>query len=720
MADYRRLLLLVLIMTGVAIIVGLTALAVFYDAAFERERQRLVNFAESQARLMLALGPAGLPQVLEDQRRLREKAAGQSAELQLARREGESIVFLTPARGSDQPRAPVTFRGPAAEPMTQALLGRSGTMIGRDYADRRVLAAFEPLPALGLGLVAKIDMAEINGRYLRAGLVAGFVSLVAVVGAALLFIQLGEPMIRRMRESESRYRALFENMDLGVAVYQSLAGGEDFAFRDFNRAAEQISQLGRQQVINKRLTDMFPGAEEFGAIEVMRRVWQTSRPERLPTRYYRDERIAGWWDVYVYKLPTGEIVTLFADVSERERQAEALRQSEARYRNLVEAQPDPICQFLPDTTLTFVNHAYAQFYGTEPQELIGKRWLDFAAPDERPRFLEELSSFTPEHPQRQEETSSTRIDQDVRWYLCHLYSFFDDAGQIISFQTFGTDITARKRAEEQLARQIDLLTAITDSAADAIFVSDGEERITFMNPAAERIFGWSREELMGRKVHDAIHHRYPDGRPFPASECPLRRVYATGETLVGHEDVFFRKDGSPVPVACTNAPLKIDGRIAGAVLVAHDITQRKKAEETLRASEARLRLFIETAPVAIAMFDCNMRYLAASRRFCSDYRLDSTNLVGRSHYEVFPDMSDRWREVHRRCLEGAVERSDGDRFDRADGSVDWVRWEIQPWRTGGGQIGGLTLFSEDISERRRTEEALHESETRLRRAVEQA
>ena len=116
----------------------------------------------------------------------------------------------------------------------------------------------------------------------------------------------------------------------------------------------------------------------------------------------------------------------------------------------------------------------------------------------------------------------------MRWYLCHLYGFFDDAGKIVSFQTFGTDITPRKRAEEQLAEQLGLLTAITDSAADAIFVSDGEERVTLMNPAAERIFGWSRQELTGRKLHDAIHDRHPDGRPYPASECPLSRVYATG------------------------------------------------------------------------------------------------------------------------------------------------------------------------------------------------
>ena len=235
-----------------------------------------------------------------------------------------------------------------------------------------------------------------------------------------------------------------------------------------------------------------------------------------------------------------------------------------------------------------------------------------------------------EHPQRQEETSSRRIDQDVRWYLYHLYSFFDDAGHIISFQTFGTDITARKRAEEQLARQIDLLTAITDSAADAIFVSDGEERITFMNPAAERIFGWSREELMGRKLHDAIHHRYPDGRPFPASECPLRRVYATGETLVGREDVFFRKDGSPVPVACSNAPLKIEGRIAGAVLVAQDITQRKEAERALSESENRMRALLDASQDEILLLGIEGDVLAINK--AAEHRLarraDGAHLIG--------------------------------------------------------------------------------------------
>ena len=605
--------------------------------------------------------------------------------------------------------------------MTAALSGRSGTTIGRDYAGRRVLAAFEPVPHFGLGLVAKIDMREINQSYLHAAMTAGLVSLATVLGAVLLFFRIGEPIIRRLRESESRYRELFENMDIGVAVCHARSADGEFILKDFNRAGENIAQIKRRKLIGRSLTEMFPGVGELGLIDVLKRVWRTGEAERLPTRYYRDGRIEGWRDVYAYRLPSGEVVTLFSDVSERERQAEALRQSEERYRNLVEAQPDPICQFLPDTTLTFVNRAYAQFYATEPEKLIGKRWLDFAVSDERPRFLEELSSFTPANPERHEETHSTRADREVRWYLCHTYGFFDDTGNILSFQTFGTDITARKRSEELLAQQLGLLTAITDSAADAIFVADGEDRVTLINPAAERIFGWSREELTGRKLHDAIHDRHPDGSPYPVSECPLSRVYATGETLVRHEDVFFRKDGSQVPVACSNAPLMIEGRIAGSVLVAHDITNRKLAEQALRESEARYRTAGEA--IRYGVWVCNPQ---GGVEFVSQIFLD---LIGKTLDEVKPrgwldrlppeDLKptlDAWHE----CVRTGSEWSWEHRVKGTDGAYRTILSLGRPVRDDRDCITSWVGFNLDISDRKRAEEALRESETRLRRTVEYA
>ncbi len=119
-----------------------------------------------------------------------------------------------------------------------------------------------------------------------------------------------------------------------------------------------------------------------------------------------------------------------------------------------------------------------------------------------------------------------------------------------------------------------------------------------------------------------------------------------------------------------------------------------------------LRQFVEHAPAPIAMFDREMKYIMASRRFVTDYNLKLQDLIGRSHYEVFPEIPERWKEVHRRCLAGATERAEEDPFPRADGTLDWVRWEIQPWYEECGAIGGIILFSEVITERKKAEEAL--------------
>src|SRR5215217_8070960 len=140
----------------------------------------------------------------------------------------------------------------------------------------------------------------------------------------------------------------------------------------------------------------------------------------------------------------------------------------------------------------------------------------------------------------------------------------------------------RKRAEEALQYQLGLTRTITDNAAESLFLCDTEGRVTFMNPAAEETFGWRREELLGEVLHDRMHHHHPDGRPYPMSECPLVKVFESGRTLRDHEDVFFRRDGSAVDVACSHAPIVVDGRITGAVLVVRDITDRKRVEKALR------------------------------------------------------------------------------------------------------------------------------------------
>ena len=134
--------------------------------------------------------------------------------------------------------------------------------------------------------------------------------------------------------------------------------------------------------------------------------------------------------------------------------------------------------------------------------------------------------------------------------------------------------------------------------------------------------------------------------------------------------------------------------------------------------EELLRLFIDQAPVSIAMFDREMRYIAASRRWVSDYDLGSLQWREQSHYELFPDMPMRWRAIHRRALYGEIVTAEEDRFDRTDGTVQWLRWEVRPWHRESEQ-GGILIFAEDITERKQSQERLVQLNAELEQRVQE-
>ena len=147
--------------------------------------------------------------------------------------------------------------------------------------------------------------------------------------------------------------------------------------------------------------------------------------------------------------------------------------------------------------------------------------------------------------------------------------------------------------------------------------------------------------------------------------------------------------------------------------------ERRVEERTaeLRESQERLHLFVEHAPAALAMFDREMRYVRVSRRWLADYGLGDRDLRGVSHYELFPDAPERWREAHRRGLAGEVLSETSDRFERSDSSVQWIRWEIRPWYETSGAIGGIVIFSEDITARKQAQEEVYKLNNELEQRV---
>ena len=148
---------------------------------------------------------------------------------------------------------------------------------------------------------------------------------------------------------------------------------------------------------------------------------------------------------------------------------------------------------------------------------------------------------------------------------------------------------------------------------------------------------------------------------------------------------------------------------------------RRQAEAVaaaLQESQQRLQLLIEHAPAALAMFDREMRYLACSRRWLEDYGLDAHNLLGHSHYEILPEITETWKSIHHRTLAGEVIKTEEDCFKRANGSVQWLRWEVRPWYATDGTVGGIVMFSEDITQRKAANEALRVSEAKLRHILD--
>ena len=172
-----------------------------------------------------------------------------------------------------------------------------------------------------------------------------------------------------------------------------------------------------------------------------------------------------------------------------------------------------------------------------------------------------------------------------------------------------------------------------------------------------------------------------------------------------NEELEMRVQGRTADLAAANAQLTIE------------VAERQKTEKLLRTNEVILRQFVEHAPAAVAMFDQQMCYLTVSRRWMADYKLGDIEIIGRSHYDVFPEISEDWKAVHQRCLAGAVETRDQDPFPRLDGSIEWLRWEVRPWHSAPEQIGGIVMLTEVVTQRKQMAEAVQRSHDELEERV---
>ena len=360
-----------------------------------------------------------------------------------------------------------------------------------------------------------------------------------------------------------------------------------------------------------------------------------------------------------------------------------------------------------------MNDLYASMLGYLPTELIGQPWEPTVHPEDR--YLVHAAFEDMQKSGRGEcEARATRKDGSVFWKHVFLVRGVHEATPS-DHHCLMREVTDRKQAESALRQSEAHFRALIEQSSDIITVLDPDGTVRFESPSFERLLGYKQHELDGQIAFDFIH---PDDLQTVLEKFQL--VVQCPDLAQTAEFRFRHRDGSWLALeGIGRSVVDADGQCL-VIVNSRDVTERKRAENALSRSYDLLKSFVEHTPAAVAMLDKDLRYIAVSRRWYQDYRLGNQDLIGRHHYDVFPEIRSiaEWQTIHRRCLGGAVERREEDRFVRADGSEDWLRWEVRPWHDETDHIGGLIMFTEVITERKQAEQALADSEARFRTVVE--
>lgn len=269
------------------------------------------------------------------------------------------------------------------------------------------------------------------------------------------------------------------------------------------------------------------------------------------------------------------------------------RQAEAAARALaaiVESSDDAIIGKDLNGIITSWNGGAERLFGYAAHEAVGRPVTMLMPPErinEEPGILERIRrGESIEH----YETVRRRKDGTLLDISLTISPIRNSQGIVVGASKVARDITQRKQAEEALRRAVEFDETVMTNMGEGLYTVSSAGLVTSMNPAAERLFGWSVAEIRGRKMHDVTHHHHPDGSPFPANDCPGLQVLKQGTLLFDKEDFFIRKDGSFFPVVFSSAALRSgSGEIVGLVVVFRDITERKQAEAAAREQQERLR-----------------------------------------------------------------------------------------------------------------------------------
>ncbi len=383
-------------------------------------------------------------------------------------------------------------------------------------------------------------------------------------------------------QTEEVFKELFENINSAVTIYESINNGKDFIYKQMNRAALDLFKRTRKNIIDKNIIDVFPGLEEFGLIDALRRVWKTGKSEHFPISLYKDERISGWTEMYIYKLPSEKVVAIFEPITKIVEKEQELKESKLKFSTLADQSLMGI-YILQENKMIFANQKLAEITGFDYKELMNMNLegqLTHVHPDDK--------EFVKKQIIKKQKGKKDSMDQFQFRYLkpsgelvwIEVYSRtipYEDKPAI--FATF-LDITEKKQMEDALQKSEYEKSVILESLLEHIVYQTTDNTILWANKAAADSVNMKPKDLIGRKCYQ-IWNVLDE----PCEGCPIKMCIASKKPETSE---MTTPDGRMWSVS--GYPVKDDdNNIISVVESTLNITEEKTAEKKVKNSEEKYK-----------------------------------------------------------------------------------------------------------------------------------
>ena len=518
---------------------------------------------------------------------------------------------------------------------------------------------------------------------------------------------------RTLRESEERFRSSVETMLEGFAIFSAVRDDAghiiDFQYDYINEAGCKMNQKPREEHIGRTLLKLFPKEKEIGLFDDYVEVMETGQSLVKEYAIYESvygggERLKQAFDVRIIRLEDGVVVT-WQDVTEKKKGEELLRQSEERLKRLIENSKDIIVMADLEGRVLYYNGPPE--YGVRTEDVLGKNAFSIFEPVIAARLMNQLRRVV-------KEKEALTIENFISWrgepfwFSTHMYPIQDEQNRMYAAGIIARNITERKRSEEVLRRSEASYRELADSITDIFFAFDKDLRYTYWNKASEELTEIPARDAIGKFLYEL----FPDTTEIRRAE----RVYLdalrtqqpqsfVNEHHHGGKNYFFEISAYP--------------SMSGLSVFVKDITGRKRMEEILEKEQQELKLIIDSSPIIVFYKDKEGKFIRVNRAFSEALKMHEEEFVGKTVFDLYSTkIAQRMTDDDQEVLEsGNPKLNIIEPYESASG-IRWVQTDKIPIYDKNCNPVGLIGFAQDITERKRVEEALRENEGKYRDLVE--